>query len=246
VTGRYSRVYWSIIDDDRFATVWGDDRALACWMRLLIAADMAWPSSALLPAGTNSRALKALVDAGLVDQVERPGRYRIHGLDAERKRRSEASQSAARARWDAPAMRTHSGRSAEVMLGRAEESKEEKSREEQDNDPVDAYYRLTLAWPSDKVTDWLERLAADHGAERVIARLGVDWKLDMNRADLLSRVETALKKEAHDRAKEAKRRQAQRERDDQQMIETMSEEQRAENLKRLRDAMAESGLLGGG
>lgn len=86
----YSRVYWSIIDDPKFANVYDDDRALAAWMRLLLVADQAWPASAHVPSGTHPKALAILVGAGLVD-VTTGRRYRIHGLDAERNRRKEAA-----------------------------------------------------------------------------------------------------------------------------------------------------------
>lgn len=86
----YSRVYWSIIDDPRFATVFDQDRALATWLRLLLGADAIWPSSAHIPTGTNPKALAILIDAGLVE-VGTGRRYRIHGLDAERNRRKDAA-----------------------------------------------------------------------------------------------------------------------------------------------------------
>ena len=94
----YSRVYWEAIDDTKFATVWDDDHALSAWLRLLVAADMAWPASATLYHGVRRTALKALVDAGLVD-MQTGGRYRIHGLDKERQRRSDDARAAINTRW---------------------------------------------------------------------------------------------------------------------------------------------------
>lgn len=86
----YSRVYWSIIDDPKFANVYDDDRALAAWLRLLLVADQAWPASAHLPGNVRRQAVAVLVGSGLVDLLH-GGRYRIHGLDAERQRRKEAA-----------------------------------------------------------------------------------------------------------------------------------------------------------
>ena len=83
----YSRVYASIVDDPKFAHVYDDDRALATWLRLLLVADQAWPSSALIPANTRRQSLDVLIGAGLVD-LGTGGRYRIRGLEAERKRRA--------------------------------------------------------------------------------------------------------------------------------------------------------------
>lgn len=87
----YSRVYWEIVDDPKFAYVYDDDRALACWLRLLMIADQAHPASAHLPHFADKRAVQKLVEVGLVD-VQGGGRYRIRGLDAERERRSRRTQ----------------------------------------------------------------------------------------------------------------------------------------------------------
>ncbi len=94
----YSRVYWSIVDDAKFATVYDDDRRLATWLRLLICAEQAYPASAYVPAGTNRPALLALVDAGLVD-LGTGSRFRIHGLASERDMRSQSARNAAAVRW---------------------------------------------------------------------------------------------------------------------------------------------------
>lgn len=95
----YSRVYWRAIDDPKFARVWDDDHALSAWLRLLVAADMAWPASATLYHGVRRAALRVLCDVGLVD-MQAGGRYRIHGLDKEREARARAASSAAAARWN--------------------------------------------------------------------------------------------------------------------------------------------------
>lgn len=88
----YSRVYWSIRDDEKFDSIRGDDHHLATWLRLLITADMAYPASADLPAKARRASVKALVDAGLVDLMP-DGMYRVRGLTAERERRREAATS---------------------------------------------------------------------------------------------------------------------------------------------------------
>jgi len=99
VTRPYSRVYWEALDDPKFATVWDDDHNLSAWLRLLVAADMAWPASASLYHGVRRQALTVLCDVGLVD-MQTSGRYRIHGLDKERTARARQASSAAAARWD--------------------------------------------------------------------------------------------------------------------------------------------------
>jgi hypothetical protein len=106
--GEYARVYHAIVDDPKFVTVYDVDAALATWLRLLIIADQAWPSSAILPGNAKQRTVKLLADAGLVDL--QPGwRYRIHGLDAEREARSEKARNAAAKRWHSESSATASG-----------------------------------------------------------------------------------------------------------------------------------------
>lgn len=83
---RYVRVYYSILTDDKFATVYGDDDKLATWLRLLMHADDAWPHPAAIPRSTNDDALAHLVAVGLVELVG-TDMYRVVGMDAERERR---------------------------------------------------------------------------------------------------------------------------------------------------------------
>lgn len=90
----YVRVYYRIVDDPKFADVYDDDRALATWLRLLLHADAMYPAAATLPHGTRRSALDKLVKAALVD-LGTGHRYRIHGLEAEREKRAEASRFAA-------------------------------------------------------------------------------------------------------------------------------------------------------
>lgn len=94
----YSRVYWEVVDDPKFAHVWGDNNALATWLRLLMAADMAWPASAHLYDGVHRASVARLSEVGLVD-LSPGGRYRIHGLDKERQERSDAATDAVRSRY---------------------------------------------------------------------------------------------------------------------------------------------------
>jgi hypothetical protein len=94
---RYVRVYHTILDDERFREVYDDDHALALWLRLLLLADAIWPMPAHLPHGHRRAALARLVKAGLIELVD-GGRYRVHGLDAERARRIEQTRPAIVAR----------------------------------------------------------------------------------------------------------------------------------------------------
>jgi hypothetical protein len=87
----YSRVYWSVMEDAKFDGIREDVRHFGAWSLLLIVADMAWPAPAYVPQLIPRASLKALTEAGLVDPLS-GGRFRIHGLDAERGRRRDAAQ----------------------------------------------------------------------------------------------------------------------------------------------------------
>ena len=103
----YVRVYYSIKADAKFVGIYRDDRALGCWLRLLLTADASHPAPAEFPMGTDMETVERLVAAGLVDLVG-DGCYTIHGLENERSKRSTDARTAAKARWsDATAMRPH-------------------------------------------------------------------------------------------------------------------------------------------
>lgn len=125
---QYVRVYYSIVDDERFASVY-DTPHLATWLRLLMIADAVWPASAYLPASEKRSSVAVLARAGLLELDGR--RFRVHGLDAERNARGNAGRIGAAERWQsgrsANAMQTHSERNANGMPSRAEPSKAEPS-----------------------------------------------------------------------------------------------------------------------
>lgn len=115
----YSRVYWSIHADTKFDGIREDVRHIGSWTILLTLADMAWPSVAYVPPSIPVDSFHALVAAGLVDDLAN-GRFRVKGLDAERKRRQKSARKGAVARWrnanaSANAERTQSGRSPSGM-----------------------------------------------------------------------------------------------------------------------------------
>lgn len=103
----FVRVYYSIVDDPKFDGIYDDDHHLAAWLRLLLTHDGTFPAPAPVPASARRASFDALVKAGIVDPVH-GGRYRIHGLDAERARQSARGKAGADARWGANAMRSHS------------------------------------------------------------------------------------------------------------------------------------------
>jgi hypothetical protein len=98
----YVKVYYGIADDARFEHVFGNDAALAWWLRLLLIADGTWPASAHIPAACKPKALHSLVEAGLIELMGNH-RFRVHGMDAERAKRSEHASQASRSRWSSNA-----------------------------------------------------------------------------------------------------------------------------------------------
>ena len=87
----YSRLYWSVFDDERFATIRGEMRHFGAWSCMLLVADMAYPASAFVPPVVSRASLAALVDAGLIEP-QAGGMFRVHGLQAERTRRADAAR----------------------------------------------------------------------------------------------------------------------------------------------------------
>lgn len=140
-TAPYSRVYWTIPDDPKFVGVYDDDRALACWLRLLLVADQAWPSSAHLPRSARSGTVSKLEQCGLIDLL--PGdRFRIHGLDAERQRRADHAQRASRARWNAPSIPASNPKTI------LDETRRDETSLDEDEEYVVAYFNATGRAPS--------------------------------------------------------------------------------------------------
>lgn len=96
----YSRHYHELVDDPKFEDIYPDDHHYACWSRLLMLAEQAWPASAHLPATARKASVAKLAEVGLIDLLP-DGRFRMHGLQAERERRSIAASKAANRRWAA-------------------------------------------------------------------------------------------------------------------------------------------------
>lgn len=242
----YSRVYWSIVDDPKFAAVYDDDRHLSSWLRLLIAADAIWPASPTLPVTARKSSVAVLVDAGLIDLL--PGhRYRIHGLDAERNKRKESATSRPPNGSQTEPEKAPNGpsRTGDAMLGssRLSSASGEKGSGEEGADALDAYYRLTGSWPTPKVRPWLTKLADAHGEAAVSEALGAEWLADSDRMTFLGRVETRLEREAHESEKRRAAAQKKADDDERRRIQSMPEDQRAANLARLGEMMADRGLI---
>ena len=142
----YSRVYWTIVDDPKFAAIYDDDAALSLWLRLLLHADATWPAAAPLPRSARVRPLGKLVTAGLVDRVG-TDRYRIHGLEAERGRRQSAASASASQRWT----QTHTERNANASQTHTERNAsrgrdEDETRRGDARDPFDDPEADVVTW----------------------------------------------------------------------------------------------------
>jgi hypothetical protein len=123
----YSRLYWSVMDDDKFDGIRDDARLFGSWALLLVVADMAWPAPAYVPPTVSRSSMRRLVDCGLVDAL--PGhRFRLHGLDKERGLRSDAARIAAAVRW-------HPTSNADDMPSRDETRRDETRHGDAHADP---------------------------------------------------------------------------------------------------------------
>jgi hypothetical protein len=189
----YVRVYYSIRNDPRFDTIYGDDSALAAWLRLLMAADAIWPAPADVPKWVRREPFRKLVAAGLIEV--NGDHYRIHGLDAERTRRSVKASNAAGARWSNAASNANSNApsNAKTMPLRAEPSRAEQSQAEQEqDDPVSTYYLLTTRTPRGRALDWCKRLGEQYGYRATSDAMSDAWGDSDEVGTLLSRTEDKL------------------------------------------------------
>lgn len=209
--GPYARLYLSLIDDEKFETIYDNDHHFAAWCRLLMIAEAAWPASGHLPRSTRRASIRALTDAGLIDILP-GGRYRIHGLDAERQRRSMRAQSAANVRWDAERNAASiPASSAEDMPSKAEHSKAEQSRAPREaDDPADAYWSLTGRYPTHRTLAWIDDLIGQFGSEATTRALVGAFRADQAVPTLLGRTSDALRAEA--RSLDRREREEERER----------------------------------
>lgn len=207
----YSRVYWRVAEDERFAGIYPNDNHLATWLRLLMLADAMYPTAAPVPATAKARSVTALTDCGLIELLP-GGLYRVHGLKSERERRGRVA--------DPDGTPPGSGREPHGnlagtprepvgTLARAgvDETRQDKtSRDEQDDprDSLDRYHELTgyrpwAQWSGDALVG-LER---DYGMAEVVAALDTEYASDGTRDTLLKRASARVARNA-EHAKRAK------------------------------------------
>lgn len=247
----YSRVYWSIVDDAKFVTIYDDDHHLAAWMRLLLIADQSHPASAHLPSNVRRASVKALADVNLID-IQPNHRYRVHGLDAERERRKIAATTrgpngGGGGTGPGPdGNRTGTGRSPDGIqtpgLSLAEPREAEDSQAEPSPaggpDILDIYYRLTTRFPTSTTAQWLTEIANEFGEDATARMLATVYTSDRSSKTLISRLENELRASVHaaDRAalvRERERLEAQAK------SKHITPEQAEANRARLAEVMAE-------
>lgn len=150
----YSRHYHELVDDPKFAEVYPDDNHYATWGRLLMVADQAWPVSAHIPATARRASVAKLAEVGLIDLLP-GGRFRMHGLQAEREQRSQSASHAATSRWSNAERnaRRNAERNAAAPGGRM--PRQEETRREETSTP-----RASDDGPSDGLPHVTDPVAA--------------------------------------------------------------------------------------
>jgi hypothetical protein len=191
----YSRVYWSVMEDPKFDGIREDVRLFGSWSLLLIVADMAWPAPAYVPPTVPKAAVRRLTDCGLLDALS-GGRFRVHGLDAERGRRRDAARGNPKRDPDG----TQTGGERDPNGAQAEPSLAKPSNNEDETrtarDPADIYWQLTGKYPADKSLTWIDELTSQYGAETVIRHLVGSQMADRSVQTLLGRTQDRLRAEA--------------------------------------------------
>lgn len=168
---KYVRVYYNDLIRD-YPEVWGDDAALATWLRMLATADPMWPTPPELSRSVKASPLRRLEAAGLVERLP-ANRYRMKGMEAERAMRSQSARNAAAVRWQGD--RTPRP-DADAMPKRNEQSKDEpKARAEPDDgrEDLEAFLLITRRAPTHRQRVLLDGLLDRHDLT------GAKWAADI-------------------------------------------------------------------
>ena len=110
----YVRIYFEARDDERFAHAYECDTCWAAYSRLLMDAEAAYPTAASLPVSLKRHAKTHLVDSGII-KLRPHDCFVVHGLAAERVRRSHQGAAGAAARWGPPAPVPDNERNANAL-----------------------------------------------------------------------------------------------------------------------------------
>lgn len=154
---RYARIYWTVMDDTKFDGIREDPKLFGSWALCLVVADMAYPQPAFIPPMVPKAALARLTECGLIDRVDSL-RFIVHGLAAERERRSASARVGGLASGRSRAVeRPSNDRSTKSNL--AEQSKAEQSTadaREPDRPDVDAFLAVRFRLPTTAQRDLMD------------------------------------------------------------------------------------------
>jgi hypothetical protein len=155
---KYVRVYYGDMIRD-YPDVWADDAQLAAWLRMLSTADPMWPTPPEIPRSVKPRTLTALTGSTLVEPLPQH-RFRMKGMETERKRRSDAARTAAALRW-------HGNGTAESMpkTKRAVNEQSTTGAETDDDDgraDLEAFLLLKRRAPTPKQRQLLDEVMKRH------------------------------------------------------------------------------------
>ena len=174
----YSRVYWSVMDDEKFDGIRSDVRLFGSWSLLLVVADMAYPAPAFMPRTIPKACIARLAAAGLIDLLD-GHLYRIHGLTAERERRKAAATTRGPDGTRTVPKRDPHGQQdrdeAEQSKGR-DETKTRQARGDPDDDgraDLEAFLLVTRRAPTVKQRRVLDEIVASHDLT------GPQWAADL-------------------------------------------------------------------
>ena len=176
----YTRVYYSILDDEKFDGIRDDMRLFGSWVMLLVVADMAYPAPAFVPPTVPKAALRRLTECGLVDELA-GHRYRIHGLEAERSRRSAAARVGGLASGRSRGVERHRNNRSTPIGTKSNLDENEYKNEYETSTPRGALDNVDAAWSAatgktllgsgQYALDYIEDATQRHGVAAVITAI---------------------------------------------------------------------------
>lgn len=196
----YSRIYWSVLYDEKFVEVRSDMRHFGSWSLMLVVADMAYPAPAFVPPTVPKRSLEKLAEVHLIDRLD-GGMFRVRGLTKEREGRSGTARANATARWsgsngNANGMQADSGRNASQVIAETGDETRAETEAPRAPDPADAYWSLTGKYPNGGALSWIDDMSASYGPEAVVKAIAKAHVQDKSASTLLGRAQDILRSEA--------------------------------------------------
>jgi hypothetical protein len=196
----YSRVYWSINEDEKFDGIRDEPKLVGAWLLMLIAADQAYPSPAYLLPQVTRASVARLAEAGIIDILD-GHRFRVRGLQAEREMRKALATTRGPSGdrpvtvRSQPAATPVPKRDPNVDLDKTRRDETSQGQAEA-RDPADIYWQLTGRFPTEKALAWVDSLAEQYGAEAFITALVGAHVEDRSQQTLLGRAKDKLAADA--------------------------------------------------